>query len=224
MNDLTVFNNEEFGQVRTVTIDNEPWFVGKDVAEALGYSNCSRDINRHVDAEDLRKYRLGTFPSIQQMIVINESGLYAMIFGSQLESAKRFKRWVISEVLPTIRKTGGYNATYDKMEIAKMILACKSAAAAKGILQLFEVQQPHVINTCALDNSVSEYLKTVEEWELMNLSTKKVYSDYVFYCKEYSIRSLSLSEFSKQIHKQTGLVVRRRRVNGVLTGFYMQNY
>lgn len=108
MNDLQIYNNEEFGDIRTVTINNEPWFVGKDVADILGYQNGSRDINRHVAEEDRQNYKNGTFESPRGMTVINESGLYALIFGSKLESAKRFKHWVTSEVLPAIRKTGAY--------------------------------------------------------------------------------------------------------------------
>lgn len=108
MNELQIFNSEEFGDIRTVTIDNEPWFVGKDVADILGYQNGSRDINRHVAEEDRQNYQNGTFESPRGMTVINESGLYALIFGSKLESAKRFKHWVTSEVLPAIRKNGSY--------------------------------------------------------------------------------------------------------------------
>ena len=108
MNELQIFNSEEFGDIRTVTINNEPWFVGKDVVDILGYQNGSRDINRHVAEEDRQNYQNGTFESPRGMTVINESGLYALIFGSKLESAKRFKHWVTSEVLPAIRKNGSY--------------------------------------------------------------------------------------------------------------------
>ena len=108
MNELQIFNSEEFGDIRTVTINNEPWFVGKDVVDILGYQNGSRDINRHVAEEDRQNYQNGTFESPRGMTVINESGLYALIFGSKLESAKRFKHWVTSELLPAIRKTGAY--------------------------------------------------------------------------------------------------------------------
>lgn len=109
MQELQIFKNEEFGEVRTVTIDNEPWFVGKDVAEALGYSKARNAISAHVSDEDKKDAPIqGTPGGTQNMTIINESGLYALIFGSKLESAKRFKHWVTSEVLPTIRKTGGY--------------------------------------------------------------------------------------------------------------------
>ena len=108
MNEMKIFDNEEFGQVRTVTIGGEPWFVGKDVAVALGYSNHRDALCKHVDREDKGESRIATPSGEQAMTIINESGLYALIFGSKLESAKRFKHWVTSEVLPMIRKTGGY--------------------------------------------------------------------------------------------------------------------
>lgn len=122
MNELQIFNSEEFGDIRTVTIDNEPWFVGKDVADILGYQNGSRDINRHVAEEDRQNYQNGTFESPRGMTVINESGLYALIFGSKLESAKRFKHWVTSEVLPAIRKTGSYQKPMSPVDMMRIQL------------------------------------------------------------------------------------------------------
>ncbi len=108
MNELQVFENEEFGKVRTLTIDNEPWFVGKDVTEALGFVNSRDAIATHVFLEDKGVEIIDTLGGKQTMTIINESGLYALVFGSRLESAKRFKHWVTSEVLPSIRKTGSY--------------------------------------------------------------------------------------------------------------------
>ena len=104
MNNIQVFNNPEFGDIRTVEIDGEPWFVGKDVVDNLGYQNGSRDINRHVDEEDRQNYQNGTFESNRGLTIINESGLYSLILSSKLPSA--------SEVLPAIRKHGIY-ATED---------------------------------------------------------------------------------------------------------------
>lgn len=108
MNEIQEFDFNG-NNVRAVTINDEPFFVGKDVAEILGYQNGNRDVNRHVDEEDRMGYRIGT-PSRgeQTMTVINESGLYSLILGSKLPTAKKFKRWVTSEVLPTIRKHGAY--------------------------------------------------------------------------------------------------------------------
>ena len=108
MNELKVFESPTFGQVRTIEIDGEPWFVGKDVADILGYQNGSRDINRHVDEEDRYKVMLFDGKQNKETIVINESGLYSLILSSKLPGAKEFKRWVTSEVIPSIRKTGGY--------------------------------------------------------------------------------------------------------------------
>lgn len=105
---LQVFANENFGKIRGVMIDGEPYFVGKDVATALGYENGSRDVNRHVDEEDRLKYQIGTSGQMREMTLINESGLYSLILTSKLPKAKEFKRWVTSEVLPSIRKTGAY--------------------------------------------------------------------------------------------------------------------
>lgn len=104
----TVFNHPEFGELRTVEIDGVVWFVGKDVANTLGYQNGSRDINRHVDEEDRRKMMIFDGNQNKETIIINESGLYSLILSSKLPSAKEFKHWVTSEVLPSIRKTGGY--------------------------------------------------------------------------------------------------------------------
>lgn len=108
VNELQVFTNPEFGAVRTMLIDNEPWAVGKDVATALGYSDAYGALKKHVDAEDKQNCQNGSFESPRGMTVINESGLYSLILSSKLPSAKRFKRWVTSEVLPALRKTGSY--------------------------------------------------------------------------------------------------------------------
>ena len=112
MNELQIFNNSEFGEIRTVEIEGEPWFVGKDVAQALGYSDTADAIKTHVDEEDKRHIKVGEIPTLKTSnygaILINESGIYALVFGSKLESAKRFKHWITSEVLPQIRKTGTY--------------------------------------------------------------------------------------------------------------------
>lgn len=109
MNNLQIFKNKEFGEIRTVSIDNEPWFVGKDVATALGYERATKAIQDHVDFEDKDEVPIqDSIGRMQKTPVISESGLYALIFGSKLESAKRFKHWVTSEVLPSIRKTGSY--------------------------------------------------------------------------------------------------------------------
>ena len=107
MNKVEVFNFEA-NEVRTVVIDNEAWFVGKDVATVLGYKNTKDALLKHVDDDDKLGSRITTSGQAREMVTINESGVYSLIFGSKLESAKRFKKWVTSEVLPAIRKHGAY--------------------------------------------------------------------------------------------------------------------
>ena len=106
-----IFKSEEFGQIRTCMVDGETYFVGKDVADALGYINPHKAMRDHVDKEDKLTERIVQSGQARATIIINESGLYSLILSSKLDSAKRFKRWVTSEVLPSIRKQGGYIAT-----------------------------------------------------------------------------------------------------------------
>ena len=119
MTDIQIFNSPDFGDIRTVTIDGEPWFVGKDVAEALGYAKPLGAVSTHVEKDDsLKRGLMDSLGREQETIFINESGLYALIFGSKLDSAKKFKKWVTSEVLPAIRKNGSYTmpiSTNDKI-------------------------------------------------------------------------------------------------------------
>ena len=109
MNEIMIWKNEEFGEVRLVEIEGEPWFVGKDVAEALGYSKARNAIAAHVDPEDKKGAPIqGDLGGEQEMILINESGLYSLVLSSKLPTAKAFKRWITSEVIPSIRKHGAY--------------------------------------------------------------------------------------------------------------------
>lgn len=109
MNDLAIFENPEFGHIRGLKIEGEPWFVGKDVAAALGYSDTAQAIRKHIDDEDKGVVESTTPGGKQNITIINESGLYSLMLKSKLPGAKKFKRWVTSEVLPSIRKTGAYS-------------------------------------------------------------------------------------------------------------------
>lgn len=122
MSDLKIFQNAEFGQIRTVELNGEPWFVGKDIAGALGYKDTSDALKKHVISEDKLTRRFADSGQNREMYIINESGLYALIFGSKLESAQRFKHWVTSEVLPAIRKTGSYAIPQGKELLALAVL------------------------------------------------------------------------------------------------------
>ena len=132
--DLQIFNNEEFGSVRTITKDNEPWFIASDVAKALGYRMAS-DMTRRIDAEDKGYTKVRTPGGEQEMSIINESGLYAGVFCSSLDSAKSFKHWVTSEVIPSIRKNGGYIAGQETMTddelLAKALMVANNKIAER---------------------------------------------------------------------------------------------
>lgn len=130
MNDLQIFNNEEFGEIRTVTVSNEPWFAATDVAKALGYRMAS-DLVRRIDDEDKGTHIMSTLGGEQTLSIINESGLYSAILGSKLESAKRFKHWVTSEVLPSIRKNGGYIAGQETLSDEELLSKALMVAQRK---------------------------------------------------------------------------------------------
>ena len=115
--EIQIFNNPEFGDVRVMDIEGEPWLVGKDVAEKLGYADTFGALKKHVDDEDKQNCQNDSFESPRGMTIINESGLYALVFGSKLHTAKKFKHWVTSEVLPQIRKMGSYGKPMSQVEI-----------------------------------------------------------------------------------------------------------
>ena len=144
MNDLQIFSNPEFGQVRTVEIDGQPWLVGKDVAVALGYKNPRRAIRDHVEDEDKGMTKTVTPSGEQEMLIINESGLYSLILSSKMPKAKAFKRWVTGEVLPALRKNGVYETVKAQQHIEqleatndRLTMAIQSVSQAKD--QLAEI-------------------------------------------------------------------------------------
>lgn len=132
MNDLKVFMHQEFGDIRTTVQDGEPWFIAKDIATALGYANTRKAISDHVDEEDRDGVTIrDSMGRVQEAIAINESGMYSLIMCSKLESAKRFKHWVTSDVLPAIRKTGGYSS--EKLLTGPELMAAALLEADKTI-------------------------------------------------------------------------------------------
>lgn len=162
MNELQVFNNPEFGQIRTVTIENEPWFVGKDVAAALGYSNT------------------------KDAICVNESGLYSLIMSSKLPTAKKFKRWVTSEVLPTLRETGQYSlvpvpaaqrvlTTDDYLKAATVVAACRNERLPYVLHYLTEggFEPPRISATPIADNSVKA-VRLMREAKIKGLNNSQI--------------------------------------------------
>lgn len=151
MNNLQIFRNEEFGQVRTATVNGEVMFVGKDVADILGYQNGSRDINRHVDEEDRHKVMLFDGNQDKETIIINESGLYSLILSSKMPNARKFKRWVTSEVLPALRKTGHYEMENYSPEMQAILMHDKKLVKMDERVTTLE-------NTMTLDYSQQQAL------------------------------------------------------------------
>ena len=174
MNELQVFNSPEFGQVRSMLIDDVPWFVGRDVAGALGYADSVNALKIHVDAEDKTDGVAFHHPitdskgRTQYPVWINESGLYSLIFGSKLPSAKRFKRWVTSEILPTIRKTGRYEvakngneATPEETVLPERILTTDDyLQAARIVATCRNERMPYVLSCLAQAGISTPFLRT----------------------------------------------------------------
>lgn len=160
MNDIQVFNNPEFGEIRTVEINNEPWFVGKDVAVILGYSNPQKAIRDHIDEDD-RTVNESFTVNGTAIALINESGLYSLVLSSKLPTAKKFKRWVTSEVLPSIRKHGAYMTpeTLEKMVLTpdfgiRLLTELKAEQDKRKALEAtVEEQKPHVLFSNAVSAS-----------------------------------------------------------------------
>lgn len=180
-NEIEIFNNPEFGELRTVEVEGQPWFVGKDVAAALGYKRARDAISQHVDQEDKGAVKYGSLGGAQETTIINESGLYSLVLSSKLPSAKRFKRWVTSEVLPSIRKHGLY-ATPDTVEqmiadpdtAIRLLVKLKEERAEKQRLELENAQQKQML---------AEYSPKASYYDLVlqtkdALSTSQIAKDY----------------------------------------------
>jgi anti-repressor protein len=179
MNEIQIFQNAEFGSVRTADLNGVSYFVGKDVADILGYQNGSRDINRHVDEEDRRKAMLFDGTQDKETIIINESGLYSLILSSKMPNARRFKRWVTSDILPAIRKYGVY-AT-DEL-IANPDLAIAAFTALKEERE---------------KNRLLEQTTAVQKQQIAEMKPKASYYDIVLNCKDLISTSTVAKDYGK---------------------------
>ena len=197
MNKLMIFNNPEFGEIRTVEVNGEPWLVGKDVARALGYANPRKALDDHVDLEDkLQGDGVTIRDSMgreQHPTLINESGLYSLVLSSKLPGAKKFRRWVTSEVLPSIRKTGGYNLPKD---YPSALRALADAEEQRLALAAENERQRQVI---AEFKPMRQYLDTILSSE-GTMATTQIAADY----------DISAKQLNKILHEE-GL---QRNVNG----------
>lgn len=158
MNELQVFNNEMFGNVRVLLKGNEPWFVAKDVADTLGYQNGSRDVNRHTDEEDRTKTMVFDGNQNKETILINESGLYSLVLSSKLPNAKQFRRWVTSDVLPSLRKYGTYSTDIPKTLPDALKAYANEIEEHNKTKALLEEQKPKVLFADAVNASHTSIL------------------------------------------------------------------
>lgn len=172
MNRLKIFENVEFGTIRTVIIDGEPWFVGKDVAGALEYKDEFGALKKHVLSEDKLLCQIDSAGQKREVTVINESGLYALIFGSKLDSAKKFKHWVTGEVLPSIRKTGTYAINLpisDRPgEVARLINATARLMERQGTVPYKVAENAQLICNQYGIRLIDDFVK-IPEYEQMSL-------------------------------------------------------
>lgn len=213
MNELQIFNNEEFGNVRSLMIDNEPWLVGKDVAEALGYKDVNHAILDHVDEEDKvnSKTQGQIAPELGQRgsWSINESGLYSLILSSKLPNAKKFKRWVTSEVLPTLRKTGSYTKVpSDPRELLRLTIEAHEQTAQR--VDVLEEKVTALEETTTINSSQQYTLEKIAKTTVIRalggidsrayqLMSRKIFSniwrDYKNYFKLGSYRDTLKTDF-----------------------------
>ncbi len=173
MNEMKIFNFED-NEVRTQTINGEPWFVGKDVADILGYSNPAKAIRDHVDDEDKGQNDTFTPGGMQIMTIVNESGLYSLVFKSQLPSAKRFKRWVTSEVLPTIRKTGSYQIPADPMDALRLMFQATEHTQEK--VNQVDARVIHLEQNVKLDPGEYTYIGKSISRKVYQIGKERAYS------------------------------------------------
>lgn len=172
MKDLMIFKNEEFGEIRSMEVNNEPYFIGNEIANILGYKNARDAINKHVDIEDKGVAKCDTLGGTQDVIVINESGLYSLIMSSKLPNAKKFKRWVTHEVLPSIRKHGGYIAGQEQMTdeelMAKAVLMANSKIKElDNKNKQLQVQNSELITTNMIMKPKAEYFDELVDRNLL---------------------------------------------------------
>ena len=196
MNEIKRFNHSEFGELRAIEIDGEPWFIGKEVAEKLGYKNTRDALLNHVDKEDKNTVAIHDGIGNPNKVIINESGVYSLVIGSKLESAKRFKRWVTSEVLPSLRKYGKYSML--KKPDSYMI-DDEIERAKRWIEEAEERRQ--------LALTVKEQEETIEKQQPLVDFAKTVSN---------SEDCIDMNSMAKLIYKETGIRIGRNKLFEIL--------
>ena len=222
MNELKIFENAEFGKIRTINKDGEPWFVGKDVAVALGYKDTVNALKIHVDEDDKARWQITTQFGEKAATIINESGLYSLILSSKLPTAKKFKRWVTAEVLPAIRKTGKYELVAEPTEyldfttlefdqrirIANIIATCRRerlALVAKVLsIDIDEITSCIATAPGAEKNAIA-YIDSVYESLPERFPIKDFYIAYQRWCLDNNLPTLTKHAISKVFRKYYGV-------------------
>lgn len=224
MNNLQIFNSPDFGQIRTIQQNGEPWFVGKDVADILGYSNTPKAIRDHVDDEDKLTERIVLSGQNREVAIINESGLYSLILSSKMPKAKEFKRWVTSEVIPAIRKTGKYEAMaqavpvndepatdftqleFDqRIRIAAIIASCRRERlplVAKVLSLDLEGMVPLMpAHITEAEQAAYQYISSVYDSLERDTPIQYFYSSYTKWCMEQNLLPLTKHGVTKVLKK-----------------------
>lgn len=202
MNDIQIFNSEEFGQIRTVDVNGEIYFVGKDVAAALGYLAERNAIAAHVDNDDKMTHRISASGQNRDMTIINESGLYSLVLSSGLPNAKKFKRWITTEVIPSIRKNGGYLANQENMTpeqiVANALIVAQNIIANKD--KQIEEMQPKADYFDALveRNLLTNFRDTAKE---LNIGEKHFIGFLIDNRYIYRDQSKKLKPYADKVEK-----------------------
>lgn len=206
MNKLEIFNHPDFGNIRTTVVNDEPWFAGKDVAEALGYSDPLKAIRVHVDEDDKGVDEMATPGGNQSVIIINESGVYALVFGSKLPSAKKFKHWVTSEVLPTIRKTRSYQIPTDPMSALKLMFEVQQTDNQRindleGKVSNLAENAPLTPSEYGyLNNLIASRVKEVKQVHQMNLNKRQ--NSYLYKAIGRDVKQVANVQVRSQIRSR----------------------
>lgn len=203
MNNLAVFNNKDFGQIRSIMVKGEPWFVANDICAALGYEKARNAVAQHVDKDDaLKRGVIDKLGRVQETLIVNESGLYALIFGSKLDKAKAFKHWVTSEVLPSIRKTGKYEM--DTLKQQRVETAQANANVRKANLLL----------------KIAETTKTDYKQVLQAHATKLLTGEFLLPLPKVDERTYSAGEIGELLGVSAQKIGRLSNENGMKTEYY----
>lgn len=220
MNEMQIFEREEFGQIRTTTIDGEPWFVAADVCRALELDDTGRATSR-LDEDELTRIKIESGGQHREMIIINEPGLYTLVLGSRKPEAKAFKRWITHEVLPSIRKTGAYATDARLLEAAQLLANCKQRAALPTLIAMMSQYTGVPLTAPTVADQRSGETAHVRTWiesmsisvtDIMKSPTTELYAVYSAWAKSVDLReAVSRKAFHAILRDIYGLSQKNRQ-------------